>query len=109
MNQDADGADFAASWHAMVELDRKADGALGERAWRLVKSYGKLMGGPYSGRYVSGVPFDVQREIVQKLAAGETLLIHLMHRHRSGNYESSSLRWEQGELVMLYADGEVRA
>jgi hypothetical protein len=109
VNQDADGANFLASLLAMAEVDRKAENALGERAWRLVRSYGKLMGGPYSGRYVSGVPFDVQREIVQELAAGETMLIHLMHRHRSGNYESFSLRWEGGELVMVYADWEVRA
>lgn len=108
MNQDVD-TDFAASWRAMVDVDRKAASALGERAWRLVKSYGKLMGGPFSGRYVSGVPFDVQREIVQELAAGETLLIHLMHRHCSGSYESSSLRWERGDLVMVYAAWEVRA
>jgi hypothetical protein len=101
--------DFAASLMAMVELEREAESALGARSWRLVSSYGKLMGGPHSGLYVSGVPFDVQREIVRRLAAGETLLIHLMHRHRSGKYESSSLRWSRGELTMVFADREVRA
>jgi hypothetical protein len=93
----------------MLEISREAERVLGERSWRLVSSYGKLMGGPHSGLYVSGVPFDVQREIVRRLAAGETLLIHLMHTHRSGNYESSSLRWSQGELIMVFADREVRA
>ena len=109
MNQNADGAALIASLLAGAEVDRTAKSALGERAWRLVKSYGKLMGGPYSGRYVSGVPFNVQGEIVRELVAGETLLIHLMHTHRSGHYESSSLRWVQGELIMVYADREVLA
>lgn len=101
--------DFAAALRAMVDIQREAEGALGERAWRLVSSFGKLMGGPHSGLYVNGVPFDVQREIVRRLAAGETLLIHLMHTHVSGNYESSSLRWSHGQLTMVFEDREVKA
>ena len=102
-------ADFAAAVMAVVELDREAERVLGTRSWRLVRSHGRLMSGPLSGRYVSGVPFDAQREIVRGLAAGETLLIHLMHTHRSGNSESSSLRWAKGELTMVFEDREVRA
>jgi hypothetical protein len=99
----------ASSFAVMLELKCDAERVLGEHAWRLVSSYGKLIGGPHSGLYVSGVPFDVQREIVRRLAAGETLPIHLMHAHRSGHYEPSSLRWSQGELIMVFADREVRA
>lgn len=109
MEQDQARTEFAAALLTVVELKREAESVLGERSWRLVSSYGKLMGGPHSGLYVSGVPFDVQRDIVRRLAAGETLLIHLMHTHRSGHYEPSSLRWSQGELTMVFADREIRA
>jgi len=101
--------DFAASLMAMVELEREAESALGARSWRLVRSYGRLVSGPHSGNYVSGLPFDVQRDIVRRLAAGETLLIHLMHTHVSGNHESSALRWSQGRLTMVFEDREVKA
>jgi hypothetical protein len=99
----------ASSFAVMLELKCEAEHVLGERAWSLLCTYGRLMSGPHSGSYVSGVPFAVQREIVRRLAAGETLPVHLMHRHRSGHYESSSLRWTQGELIMVFADREVRA
>lgn len=88
-----------------MEVCREAERLIGKRAWALLSSYGRLMGGPYSGRYVSGVPFAVQLEIVRQLSCGETVPIHLMHRHVSGNYESSWLRWSRGGgLVMVYRD-----
>jgi hypothetical protein len=40
--------------------------------------------------------------LVQRLLAGDTVEVHLLHRHRSGNYESSSLRWTDGQLVMVF-------
>lgn len=101
--------DFATDLLTAIELEREAERMLGERMWRLVRGYGRVMAGPYSGLYVSGLPFEVQRDVLHRLVAGETLLIHLMHRHRSGNYESSSLRWEEGKLIMVYADREVQA
>lgn len=109
MGRESPSTDFAAALLAVVDLKREAELALGERSWRLVSSYGRLMGGPYSGLYVSGVPFDVQRELVQRLADGETLLVHLMHTHRSGNHEASSLRWSEGKLIVVYANREVPA
>ena len=109
MGQDSSGNDFAATFLAMLDINREAEGLLGDRSWHLLSSFGRLMGGPFSGHYVSGVPFHVQREIVQRLAAGETLLIHLMHTHRSGSYESSSLRWANGSLLMMFEDREVKA
>jgi hypothetical protein len=36
--------------------------------------------------------------------------VHLMHRHVSGTYESSALRWSQaGGLVMVFRDREEKA
>lgn len=91
------------------ELSCEAELALGQRAWRMVSIYGRVMSGPYVGRYVSGLPFATQRDIVQRLAAGETLAIHLMHRHQSGNHESSCVRWAKGQLTMVFKDREVPA
>lgn len=93
-----------------IEVCREAEGLIGMRAWALLSSYGRLMDGPHTGRYVSGVPYVVQIEIVQRLVRGETLPIHLMHRHVSGNYQSSSLRWSQaGGFVMAFPDREEKA
>jgi hypothetical protein len=101
--------DFAVAMAAGSELDREASELLNPRAWKVLRRYGRIVGGPYSGLYVSGVPVDLQREIVRRLAAGETLLIHLMHTHRSGRHQGSATRWAEGELVMVYEDREVRA
>jgi hypothetical protein len=64
------------------------------------------MDGPSSGQYVSGLSAEAQLQVVQRLVAGETVHIHLMHRHRSGNYEVSSLRWNGSLLVMVFKDRE---
>jgi hypothetical protein len=93
----------------LIEVRRIAEGLIGEQAWSLLSSYGKFMDGPYSGSYVGGVPVAAQRALVDRLARGETVPVHLVHRHRSGCYESSSLRWSQGALVMVYLDREVPA
>lgn len=89
-----------------VEQQARAEELLGDRAWFLLKYYGKLMDGPRSGRYVSGLPGEEQVDLAERLVAGQVLHIHLMHRHRSGNYKVSSLRWEDGRLVMVYKDRE---
>lgn len=101
--------DFAALLLALVVFEREAEASLGVRSWRLVRSYGRLISGPHSGNYVSGVPLDVQRNTVRRLAAGETLPIHLMHTHVSGNDQTSSLRWSRGKLTMVFDDREVNA
>lgn len=93
-----------------IEVGREAEGLIGVRAWALLCSYGRLMDGPHSGSYVSGVPFAVQLDLVHRLTRGETVSVHLMHRHVSGNYESSSLRWlQKGDLVMVFHDREEKA
>lgn len=101
--------DFIASLRESFALGQWAEGVLGLRAWRLLSSYGRLMHGPLCGRYVSGAPFDAQREIVLQLTAGKSVPVHLMHRHVSGQYEASQLRWSEGALVMVFADREERA
>lgn len=92
-----------------IEVRRAAENLIGERAWFLLSQYGKLMDGPRAGSYVSGIAADAQLELVRRLAIGETVSVHLMHRHRSGNYDASSLRWSPGGLVMVFRDREVLA
>jgi len=92
-----------------IEVRQEAERLLGERSWSLLSSYGKLMDGPRSGSYVSGIPYDDQLAIVHRLVRGETVDVHLMHRHRSGDYRASSLRWTSGGLVMVFPDREVPA
>lgn len=93
-----------------IEVRREAEELIGERAWALLSSYGRLMDGPYTGLYVSGVPYAVQLDIVQRLSLGETVCVHLMHRHVSGDYESSALRWSQSSgLVMVFRDRDEEA
>ena len=93
-----------------IEVRREVEGLIGARAWALLCSYGRLMDGPHTGLYVSGVPYAVQLDIVKRLVRGETVPVHLMHRHVSGNHESSCLRWSQGGgFVMVFSDREEKA
>lgn len=92
-----------------MELRAQAELLLGPGAWSLLQSYGKLMHGPQSGHYVSALSASEQLGLVERLVGGETLDIHLMHRHRSGNYEVSSLRWVDGTLIMVFKDREQAA
>jgi hypothetical protein len=84
---------------------------LGRYQWSLLCSFGKCMAGPpYGGQYVSGMPPSEVHKLLHSLEAGETVRIHLMHRHQSGDYESSSLRLgPRRELVMVYPDREIPA
>lgn len=100
--------------HALkVRARLAADGEriLGRQQWALLRSYGKCMAGPpFGGQYVSGMPSDEVHKLLDALAAGETVPIHLMHRHGRGGNDGSSLRLgSQGELVMVYPDREVAA
>lgn len=91
-------------------VTRLAKRLLGRRSWSLLSCYGRLMTGPHSGSYVSGVPFALQRELIHRLASGETVPVHLMHKHVSGSSESSSLRWSRdGGFVMVFPDREEKA
>lgn len=92
-----------------IEIQREAERLLGERSWFLLSCYGKVMDGTRAGSYVSGIPYDEQLDLVHCLARGETVAVHLMHRHRSGHYDASSSRWSKGQLVMVFKDREVPA
>lgn len=87
-------------------MRRYAENALGSKAWHLLLGYGRVMRDPYVGQYVSGLPAEVTRELVERLANGDELHVHLMHRHVSGNYESSRTRFDgaRARLWMLFAD-----
>jgi len=98
-------SDFA----RLAVLRQEAERLIGPHAWFLFSSYGKLMDGPNAGSYVSGLDLEEQLELVRCLASGQTLPVHLMHRHRSGDYEVSFLRSMQGRLIMVFADREVPA
>lgn len=89
-----------------IEVRQQAEQLIGARAWALVSSFGKLMDGPQAGLYVSGIAFDEQLAVVRRLACGETVPVHLMHKHKSGNYQASALRLSSSGLVMVFADRE---
>ena len=93
----------------LIEVRREAEMLLGERSWFLLSCYGKLMDGPQVGSYVSGLSYEDQLDLIHRLVRGETVDVHLMHRHRSGNYEASSLRWSKDGLVMVFGDRVIRA
>ena len=91
---------------AALEIDRlrqEGEEVLGVAGWRLFRSYGRVMSGPYSGNYVSGLPFEEARRFIIALKQGQRVPVHLMHRHRSGNFGVSELSVEDGSLVMHYA------
>lgn len=100
---------FRTALYRHHQLGLKAERLFGARLWFLLSCYGKLMSGPRSGSYVSGLPVDEQFELVERLANGESVDVHLMHRHVSGNYEASALRWSQGKFLMVFGDREEAA
>ena len=85
-------------------LYRYADKVLGPKAHRLLVRYGRVMSGPYGGLYVSGIPTAVAKELIERLVNGDEIGVHLMHRHVSGNYESSRTRYDGSRLWMLFTD-----
>lgn len=93
----------------LIALRQEAERLIGTREWFLLSSYGKLMDGANAGSYVSGLDLEEQLELVRRLVRGETVSVHLMHRHRSGNTEISSLRSSRDGLLMVFADREVLA
>ena len=93
--------DAAREWHS---LGHEARALLGPRGWALFRSYGRLMSGTHSGQYVSALPASYVRALLQQLQAGNQVPVHLMHRHRSGCYESSRLSVTDGRLLMHYPD-----
>lgn len=100
-----------AAFMLFLEVRRKAEHLLGPRAWFLLSCYGKLREeGPYPGCYVSGASAQLQLDLIRRLYSGHTVPVHLMHRHKSGDSELSTLRWspERG-LVMVFENREERA
>jgi hypothetical protein len=89
---------------ARLALHMEAERLLGQPQWFLLSNYGKLMSGPDAGMYVSGIAYDRARAIVHALMAGEQVDVHLMHRHRSGNYEASALRFSKGKFLMVFSN-----
>ncbi|MDT3680536.1 MAG: HAD domain-containing protein [Burkholderiaceae bacterium] len=84
----------------LMALFGHAQQALGSRNWALLYQYGRIMEGRYQGSYVSGIPADAARRLVDELPDGKTVGVRLMHRHRSGSYLASSLSFRDGKLVM---------
>lgn len=107
-NRQSDGAasasrmlEAAREWHRLGE---EGEAALGRDGWALFRSFGRLMSGSYSGSYVSALPPSEVRALLRALQLGQRIPVHLMHRHRSGNYEASSLSLSAGRLVMHFPD-----
>ena len=91
---------------ADLRVRAHAKTVLGVQQAQLLWAYGRIMSGPHNGRYVSGLPPAAARALVDALTHGREVDVHLMHRHRSGVYESSTLRWAAGKFVMRFADRE---
>lgn len=89
------------AWLGMYQSARVV---LGDRNWRLVHSYGRVMSGPHAGLYVSGIPTAEVQAFIDTLVRGEAIAVHLMHRHVSGNYESSRLQFDGTRLWMHFSD-----
>lgn len=93
--------DLAREWQGLTQ---EGEALLGPTAWYLLRSYGKLMSGPYSGLYISALPVADVRALLESLRHGGRIAVHLMHRHRSGRHESSCLSLANGRLWMHYPD-----
>ena len=91
-------------WEAYRRLNQYACEALGLEKWRLLCYFEKVMHGSDAGLYVSGLTADAARTIVDDLMGGWTVEVHLMHRHKSGNYEASSLCLRGGRFIMVFDD-----
>lgn len=91
------------------ELRQAAERLLGLRDWLLLSCYGRLTTGPHAGSHINIRPFVEQLELVHRLYHGETVPVHLMHRHCFGEEEVSSLRWTMDGFVMVLCDREVPA
>lgn len=98
--------DFARERH---RLTQDAEALLGPTGWTLLRTYGRLMSGSFSGQYVSGLPDSEVRALLKALERGERIPVHLMHLHRSGCYESSRLSLTEGRLMMHFPDRTERA
>jgi hypothetical protein len=83
-------------------LRTRGEAVLGTRIWPLFFGYGRVMSGPYSGQYVSGIPTETVHALLDALFRGDSIDIHLMHNHISGNYESSGLVLVNSRLVMKF-------
>jgi hypothetical protein len=89
---------------AKVELHFYAERLLGARGWPLLSTYGRVTAGPRSGSYVSELPTSEAKQVVDALAQGIQVPVHLTHRHESGCNESSELQLVEGWLLMVFAD-----
>ena len=90
--------------HEWDRLTQEGQALLGPTGWNLLRRYGRLMAGTYSGQYVSALPGAEVRALLQALQRGEQIPVHLMHRHRSGDYHSSWLSLADSCLLMHYSD-----
>lgn len=52
-------------------LKREGEALLGPTGWTLLRRYGRLMSGTYSGQYVSALPASQVRALLQALQRGE--------------------------------------
>ena len=86
----------------LERLTQEGEALLGPTGWALLRRYGRLMSGTYSGQYVSALPGAEVRALLEALQRGDRIPVHLLHRHRSGCYESSWLSLDEGRLLIHY-------
>ena len=84
------------------KLRHEAIATLGERNWRSLWRYGKVVGGPCSGRYVSSLSFDFVGRLVDRLASDKAISVCLMNRPETELADVSALRLVNGKLIHTF-------
>lgn len=80
--------------------------ALGFESWWLLRTYGILTSGPCSEQFVAGLPVERVIGLVESLAAGQVVDVHMSDRGYAGGTMRTRLRWECGALMRVFPDHE---
>ena len=65
-----------------------------------------LTAGPCSEQFVSSLPYELVIGLVESLAAGQVVDVHMSDRGYEGGTTRSRLRWECGVLMRVFPDRE---
>jgi hypothetical protein len=89
------------TFNDLAKLRRFAEAAIGQEAWRGLRSNGKVASGPHAGSYVSALPHSLVMDMLGALLQGKVLNIQLMHRSDGGQ---SKVALVKGRLTMVFMD-----
>lgn len=107
---DVQGPRLPRELQELERLWRHGEQVLGERGWFLLRCFGKMTAGPYSGKYVSALPPRDVHALLHMLATHARVPVHLMHRHQPGDRPGLYTRLgTDGRLIMGFDDAEADA